>query len=269
MFLTLCALCGAENRGVYACRACGASLGSVTDISPDTILIEEAEADPIQQKLATIRANIPPRPRETTITTNRTRMNQSYPEGCFDPNTFLEAFDKVSLKEGYFLDYCYTDLDAGTFASSPDIFARKAGSLPLTLATDEAAVEKEPVYAALEFEKSPAGLFQLAVFYAVHDRFYLFAHANYGNCQPILTRQQYDVILDDQSDNLRPEALDLLKRQDIRPRVVMTGPDSGHVTMLYFFRYRGFRWIRSYIEGGKIVEWNGEEIAWPVRKVYF
>jgi hypothetical protein len=257
----------------------------------NAILIEESEVDRIQRKLAEIRESIPRMPDNTTYYYLRRRdqkrniwyrnltdadklafykrPNQSYPEGCFNPNRFFEAFDKVRLKEGYFLDYhLYTGVGS-MYGGAPDLFARKVGSLPLPLIQDVSTVKTETVADVLEFEKSASGLFQLALFYAVHDRFYLFAHRNYGDYQPVLTRRQYDALLQEKSDNVSPEALELLKRQDIRPRIVMNSSDSGHVTMFHFNRFRGFFWIRYAIEAGKVSDEKSEQVAWLLRKINF
>jgi hypothetical protein len=272
MFLTICAACGTENRGVYECRSCGRSLGSIADITPDTVFIDEAEADPVQRGLAEIRESITREPDDAAaaqaISSGRRQM-QSYPAGFFDPNRFFEVLNKVCLKEGYVLDYFYKVPDADTFGSSPDVFARKIGTPPLTCDRDNSTVATVAVADALEFEQSPYGLFQLALFDVVHDNFYRFAHANYGDYRPILTRRQYDAILQEISDNLKPQALDLLQRQDIRPRVVMTGPDSGHVTLFHFNRYNGFFWIRYFIDAGKVSEDDSEQIAWLLHTIKF
>ena len=272
MFLAICQSCGAENRGVYECRLCGGALESVSNITQETVLIDEAEADPIQKALAELRESISREPDDAAIeqaVSSGRRQMQSYPAGMFDPNRFFEVLDKVHLKEGYFLDYFYVEPDADTFGSSPDVFARCAGTLPLTCYRENSPVATVDVAAVLEYEHSPAGLFQLALFDAVHDNFYRFWHANYGDYRPILTQKQYSAILEKESGNLKPLALELLRRQDIRPRVVMTGPDSGHVTMLYFNRYKGFFWIRSVIKAGKVCQNEKEQIAWLLRTIKF
>ncbi len=272
MFLAVCPFCGAENRGIYECRLCGGALESVSNITPETLFIEEAEADPIQRALAELHESISREPDnaviEQAVSSGRRQM-QSYPAGMFDPNRFFEVLDKVRLKEGYFLDYFYVEPDADTFGSSPDVFARCAGTLPLTCFREKSPVTTVDVAAVLEYENSPSGLFQLALFDAVHDNFYLFWHANYGDYRPILTKNLYDSILEKESNNLKLSALELLHRQDIRPRVVMTGPDSGHVTMLYFNRYKGFFWIRSVIKAGKVSQNEEEQIAWLLRTIKF
>lgn len=272
MFLAICPCCGAENRGVYECRLCGGSLGSVSDITPETLFIGDSETDPIQMALSEIRENISRKPDADAIekaNLSGNRQMQSYPAGLFNPNRFFEVLDKVRLKDGYFLDYFYVEPDADTFGSSPDVFARCAGTLPLTCYRENSPVATVDVAAVLEYEHSPAGLFQLALFDAVHDNFYRFWHANYGDYRPILTKRVYDEIIEKHSYNLKPSALESLQRQDIRPRVVMTGPNCGHVTMLYFNRYKGFFWIRSVIDAGKVSQNEEEQIAWLLRTIKF
>ncbi len=272
MFLRVCAACGTENRGVYECRSCGRSLGSITDITPDTLFIEEAAADPVQGGLEKIREDITRRPDDADVeqaVSSGKRQMQSYPAGFFDPNRFFDVLDKVRMKEGYFLDYFYREPDAETFGSSPDVFARKIGTPPLTCDRDKSTIATVAVADALEFEYLPSGLFQLALLDAIHDNFYRFAHANYGDYRPILTRRQYDAILQEETDNLKPEVLQLLQRQDIRPRVVMNSLDSGHVTMFHFNRYKGFFWIRYVIAAGKVSDGDSEQIAWLLNTIKF
>lgn len=288
MFLKICKSCGAENRGVYECQTCGKSLGSISDITPDTLFIEETEATPIQLKLAQIEKDIPRMPYNTTIENYCTkqqkrnfwhkklsvaeklsfykRMNKSYPEGCFDPNTFFEAFDKVSMKEGYFLDYRYCDND---YCGEAAIFARKSGSKSLILARDESREHKEQVFDVIDFEKSPSGIFQLAVFFAVHDKFYLFAHSRYRIYQPILTRKQHEDLIDYNNDNLKPEAVERLKKLDIRPRIVIENTDKAQVTFFTYNKYKGFFWKRYNFEHNRFREGESEQIAWLLRTGHF
>jgi hypothetical protein len=291
MFLRKCTACGTDNRGLYHCRVCGTSLGSITDITAETYFIEESETEPMHQKLEQIRENMPPMPDRTIINTNWTwhkkrtvwhkkmtfteklliyrNMDKSYPESAFNPNHYLEAFNKLSLKEGYFLDYRYYESDEDSLGGSPDVFARKVGSIPLPLAHNEENAEKYDVSDVVEYEKSFSGLLQLVVFFAVYNTFYLFWHSQYGDNRPVLSREYYENLLKEYSDKLSITAVELLRRQDISPRIVSTDFLNGQVSMMLFNRFSGFKWIRYTIENGRIINSEDEKIAWIKQRMRF
>lgn len=89
----------------------------------------------------------------------------------------------------------------------------------------------------------------------------MFWHSNYDDYQPVFCREHYERLLDRFSEYLKPDSLELLWRQDIRPRVVSDDYLNGQVVMMLFNRFSGFCWTRYTMENGRIVKSEDEEIA--------
>lgn len=290
-FLKLCSQCGANNQGVYTCRSCNAALPTLWDKESNTYFIEESESQRIHSSLLEIKRKMPELPSRSTIDTYRSwkqkrdlwhkklsfaeklsfykNMNKSYPESAFDPNQFFEAFDKVWLQDGYFLDYRICEPDAENFGGRPAVFARKSGSMSMCLVRSEEAVEKFKVFDVIEYEKSGSGLFQLVLFYSVYDRFYLHWHSGYDNYRPVLVREHFEELVKENARDFTPETMSLLQSQDIRPRVVSADYVNGHVSMMQFNSHFGFQWVRYEIINGKISETTEEELAQVKRRIFY
>jgi hypothetical protein len=174
-------------------------------------------------------------------------------------------FDRIQIADGYFLDYrYYEDLYCGL----PAVFARKFASKSMILSTHEGDEETAKVFDVLTYEESPMGLFQYALFCGVYDKFYTLAHSNYGEIFPVLTHSQFEALILDQRYNIKDWAIELLQRQDVRPRVAMSDDGCG-VTIFTYSRYYGFGWHKYKVVGKSVHEETYEQLTWPANKIKY
>ncbi|GEM_PF-421418 len=108
--------------------------------------------------------------------------------GSFDPNTFLSVLDRISMEDGWVLDYIYTyRSDLGGY---PSLVARAASSPPCQ--QDPAALcVTEEVWGHLVVEPGKEGLFQVLVLRVMGEQFYRHWHFS-QDYRLVLTQQALD-----------------------------------------------------------------------------
>lgn len=221
--------------------------------------IDEATCDALDQRLADLRSTIEP-------------MRHDPP---FDVNRFLTVFDRVHLQPGYVLDYYHDHIDRPpdpTWArlldsdASPAVFTRRADESHAEAAHRASALRwrRDHLMDHLEFERSPEGYLQWAVFSVAVHQFYLCWHANYNDRRFMLTRAALELVIAE----LEPPPTDsnspldkfmrvslknpggsplpdahkqTLRALDPTPWVKVAG-DLGEVRALTFSKWGGFAW---------------------------
>ena len=228
-------------------------------------LIPESYCEDLEQRLDLLRKCIGP-------ITNEPRFNV---------NLFLEVFDKVRPKDGYMLDYYHQALDNPPPPGAPRLFAMDAQpyvfTRPVGQPHDEAAEIAADLYWSrphlmkhLEFERSPEGLLQWAMFRTAVTQFHLVWHGNYNDTRYVLTLASLEQVLADlpparsDEDHLvprpsRPRGFlnrrgipfleydrERLCAMDLTPWVKVAG-DLGEVRVLTFTRWGGFAWRHLHL----------------------
>jgi hypothetical protein len=222
------------------------------------LVISEAEILPFIQRNRKIKNNIGRIPDEFL---NRKTANP-HDVTAFDLNIFLVIFDQIRIRRGYVLDYVYA-FD-GHYGGEPIIYARESSSSPIT-STDEfydkfllprpemllgAEPNHEdslPYLPCLEFERTPMGYFQFALFCMTVRRFYLYWHSNYNDRKYILTKSRLDHFVQDRIGGISPHEVDLLKSVDTSPRVKITNK-SARVSVLNFEENIGYSRLHIYLK---------------------
>lgn len=264
-----CPECNTENRGMYECVSCHTYFGELCRIGNGTVFLDNGMLADFQAEYDAFFENIPRQKCNSDIEMYQTReckrnlwfkklsfhqklhyftdTNKSYPADCFDPNSFFQLFRKLSIKPGYILDYRFAMSDMSGRAA---VFARRSGSRSMILSRKEGDEPKEQVLDVIDFERSPEGFLQYALFSMVYASFYRIGHAKYGEGNPIFTRQRLTEALEYSKENMRSDAIERVLRQDIRPRVEIIDSDNAHVTIFMHNRFNSFLWHRFHIENG-------------------
>lgn len=102
------------------------------------------------------------------------------------------------------------------------------------------------------------------LFKLVYDKCFNSSHTQNKKERLITSQQQCNEILNEYADDLRPDALAMLRRLDVRPRVQITGDDTANVTILVFNMYdicNGFMWNKYSIKSNHVEQTDEEYIA--------
>ncbi len=177
-------------------------------------------------------------------------------QGHFDPNRYLEVFEKIKLKPGFALDYVFRWTGLG---GQPLLYSRK--SKEPRLPSIEAFEKKyrdtnHHLFEHLSFEESPEGYFQFALFCLMAPRFYLVWHDNYADLEFVCSAEKLESIL----SNIRSVAThrlevmriiseedkQKLRSLDLQPRVILHSR-SAKVIALSFTNWGGFAFHHSFI----------------------
>jgi hypothetical protein len=113
----------------------------------------------------------------------------------FDPNTFFDILDRLSMKPGLVLDYCYFKSGIGGY---PCLYAREKESLPFQDNADFDSWKKNnKLLSFILVDGSPEGFFQLAVFVALAHQFYLFWHSCYNDSRIIADQEALERLIEE------------------------------------------------------------------------
>lgn len=167
----------------------------------------------------------------------------------FDVNGFLKPFDKIRLIDGYVLDYVQENVFSDSY---PVVFTRPINADPKVVykeISNKASYYKQSNFIKhIEFERSPLGYFQFAVFSVVVHQFKLYWHAQYNDAEIILSKNQLDEILKRYGTALLDDGISKLKNIDLKPRIIMK-KNSARVRMVAFSKSAGkFFYYNSYIK---------------------
>ncbi|MCP3682656.1 MAG: hypothetical protein GY861_08210 [bacterium] len=181
---------------------------------------------------------------------------------AFEVNKFVGAFNHVRIKQGYVVDYVYGFSGNG---GEPWLYTRKIDSKPLQTMGEYykkyscyclSYISIEPTYwnslpylAHLEFDNTPIGFFEFAMFCMKVRRFYLYWHSLYNYRLFFYTEEDIDQIV--QGDvffdwNLKGKA-SRLRFTNLRPRVKIHGK-LGEVIIACYEKNQGFSLLHVHIE---------------------
>lgn len=177
---------------------------------------------------------------ESVLTFRTTSQDHDRPD---DVKVLLDLFPRVSVREGYVLDYLQETTKDGILLSIHP-YARPVdddSSISLLGPVDE--VEHETavaeLYAYLEYEASPQGLFEYA-FFAIE----LHAHRSGGyaaewlDSTPIFTQARFDTFVAQAN-----KVSDLMRPEDYGPRAREENEGGGQAQ---FMVYTQMGWERIY-----------------------
>ena len=161
----------------------------------------------------------------------------------FDVNQYFSALTRISMRDGYILDYVYQLDNLGGY---PLLYARPADQAPYASIGDiPQGLELTDFQEYLDVEDTEQGYFEYVVMDIMSDQFYLFWHANYNDSYIVCNRQQvYDIVAQIDSGELgnvmepdqRNEARAL---KNITPVVLLTG-DTAVMEIVTFTKWGGF-----------------------------
>lgn len=161
--------------------------------------------------------------------------------GEFDPMLYFTVFDRLSMEEGYVLDFVYTNDGMGGY---PTLLARPA-DVPPYRSWEDAPKEHDLYLNHVVADGSEESFFQLATLSLVGEQFYLFWHANYNDWQIVCDRDGVKAIIDDinQSNFGAPfsplQKTRALAISDLSPTVRLND-ETAEVRLVAFTRWGGF-----------------------------
>jgi len=168
----------------------------------------------------------------------------------FDPNRFLEIFDRLHLRDGCTLD-CYLYRFDGF--KLPYIYARRIDSEPIT--DHREFIERFPFRRCrirhIAAEPSPSGYFQFAVFYNTVSQFHLLRHCRLGLTHPVVAQHQLKRAL----DFIAGEAgrKEIMRKYSLKSRLgVLMCEDVGKVIFIACNPLRGLYFQHTYIRSDAI-----------------
>jgi hypothetical protein len=181
---------------------------------------------------------------------------------AFDVNRVLEIYDCIRMQEGYVLDYVYA---YDHYGGEPLVYARRIDEIPLytteafyrhfalprqaMLLGEEPTLKSSNAYLRnVEFEKSPLGYFQFALFCMTIDRFYLHWHSNYNNRRYILLQAALNHCMENQLGSINQGDIECLRKTDWRPRVEILNTLAAEVVLFNFEMNHGYSFLHVSIE---------------------
>lgn len=231
--------------------------------------LNEYEISPLLNKLNKVKGSIGDIPEEFL----NSPIANPHDVTSFDLKNFLEAFDLVSIRHDYVLDYVYAYNYQG---GEPFIYAREINELPLSspdeyyekfsiprqvylLGEEPTYKDSLPYLKYLQFENSPIGCFQFALFCMTVRRFYLFWHSNYNSRNYLLRKERLDQFIQDRAGGISPSETEQLNSAMTNPKIKIVGK-SSQVTLLNFERNRGYSYLHVYLTHPNIFERLEDEI---------
>ena len=181
---------------------------------------------------------------------------------AFDLNKFLAIFDRIRIRNNYVLDYVY-NFD-GHYGGEPIVYTREKNSPPIaspdeyydtfSLPRPEMLLGDEPNYensipylSHLEFENTPIGYFEFAIFCMTVRRFYLYWHSNYNDRKYILTKVGLNHFVENKIGGISLDEIEFLKSAHTAPRLEITNK-SAKVSILSFEENIGYSFLYVYLK---------------------
>lgn len=156
----------------------------------------------------------------------------------FSLQAIFSILSHLHQPAGMIVDYVYVNASGGGW---PVPYLREHGAPPLQtfrdlLEQDEGADNPEPVFDALECDRSPEGFFELVLFRTMAMQFYLFWHALYNDATIVAGRQVLATTLAGQV--FAPGTASRLRAIDPVPSVAVKG-DGVFVHVLTASKHTG------------------------------
>lgn len=113
--------------------------------------------------------------------------------GEFDANEYFNVLTRLSLRQGYALDYVYQNDGLGGY---PLLYVRPSDQEPYASAADiPNGTELSDFHDYVEIEDTDQGYFEYVVLDIMARQFYLFWHANYNDTEIVCNREAVDDIV--------------------------------------------------------------------------
>lgn len=161
----------------------------------------------------------------------------------FDADQYFNVLTRISMREGYTLDYVYQVDSLGGF---PMLYARPMDQVPyasLEDIPDNSALSDFREY--LEVKDIEQGYFEYVVIDIMANQFYLFWHANYNDTEIICNSEDVNGVIASVNSGDFGNKFDLAQQakaramKDIEPVVSLTG-DAANVEIITFTNWGGF-----------------------------
>jgi len=167
---------------------------------------------------------------------------------AFDANEYFTILARLSMRDGYVLDYVYPSDFIGSF---PLLYPRPVDQPPYTSAADmPEGVTLGNFRDQLAIEDVEQGYFEYVVMDIMASQFYLVWHANYNDLQIICDKNVANAIVDETNSQDFGAHFDLAQQAQIRALtnvepVVKLTDDSAIVEIVTFTKWGGF-YRRTY-----------------------
>jgi hypothetical protein len=169
----------------------------------------------------------------------------------FDANEYFKVLTRISMQDGYVLDYVYPVDFLGSF---PYLYARPVDQTPYTSSTDvPEGVELGNYRDQLKVEDVAQGYFEYAVMDIMAGQFYLVWHANYNDTEIVCNADAAAAIVDRINSQDFGMKMDLQQQAQVRamkniePAVTLTD-DNAILEIVVFSKWGGF-FRRTYTIG--------------------
>jgi hypothetical protein len=234
------------------------------------VALSEAEILPFIQRFREIKNSIGNTPDEflKNVTANPHDVT------AFDLNKFLDVFDQIRIRKNYALDYVY-NFD-GHYGGEPIIYAREKSSSPIaspdeyydtfSISRPEMLLGNEPNYedsipylSHLEFENTPIGYFEFAIFCMTVRRFYLYWHSNYNSRNLILTKSGLSHFVENKIGGISSNEAEFLKSLNTSPKLEISNK-TARVSVLSFEENIGYSFLHVHLKHSNIFKKIEDEV---------
>jgi hypothetical protein len=202
----------------------------IEEIKQVDVALSESDILPFMERFRKIKNSIGEIPKEFL---NRSTANPN-DITAFRINDFLLAFDKIRIRKNFILDYVYNS--DGHYGGEPLVYAREKSSKPIKspdeyyerfsiprpemlLGDEPNSKDGTPYLPHLEFENSPTGYFEFAIFCMTVRRFYLYWHSNYNSRKYILTKSGLTHFIKNKIGGISLNEIETLKSVETAPKL--------------------------------------------------
>lgn len=161
----------------------------------------------------------------------------------FDANQYFDVLTRISMREGYTLDYVYQTDSLGAF---PSLYARPLDQVSYVSMQDIPENTQLPDFRGyLEIEDVEEGYFEYVVMDMLASQFYLSWHANYNDTEIVCSQRDVKSILASVNAGEFGQKFDLAQQakarsiKNIEPIVRFEG-DNAIVEVVIFTKWGGF-----------------------------
>jgi hypothetical protein len=162
--------------------------------------------------------------------------------GEFNANDYFKVLTRISMQEGYSLDYVYQVDGLGAY---PILYALPDGQTPFASMTDVPENAKLEFTNHLKVEDAEQGYFERVVMQIMARQFYLDWHANYNDAQIVCGKDAANQIVEITNSQSfgykfdRGQQAQVRALTNIEPAVTLT-QDSATVEVVIFTKWGGF-----------------------------
>lgn len=242
----------------------------IEDLKQIDVTLTESEILPFIEKFRDIKNSIGNIPDEFL----KKKTANPHDILAFDLNDFLLAFDKIRIRNDFVLDYVY-DFD-GHYGGEPLVYAREKTSSPIEspkkyyekflIPRPEILLGNKPNYedsipylSHLEFENTPIGYFQFAIFCMTVRRFYLYWHSNYNDRKFILRKSGLRHFAQNKIGGISPMEVEFLQTVSFAPKLSIVSK-LARVSILTFEENIGYSFLHISVRHPNIFHNPEDEV---------